>query len=185
MLARRFKNRELLALFERILAGSPCGPGAGLPIGALTSQHFANAYLDAVDRFLLERLRVAAHVRYMDDIVWWCGSRAEARAGLAALRAFSWEARRIEVKAQAHVGRSAAGLRFLGFRVRPGKLALGARRRRRFQAACRGLRRALQSSACCERALQRRAEAAVAITLHARAAPWRRACLARQLPVEW
>lgn len=39
----------------------------GLPIGNLTSQLFANIYLDQLDHFIKDRLRVRWYGRYMDD----------------------------------------------------------------------------------------------------------------------
>jgi retron-type reverse transcriptase len=41
-LERRFKDRRLLDLFRQIVGGYHTRAGCGLPIGALTSQHFAN-----------------------------------------------------------------------------------------------------------------------------------------------
>ena len=43
--------------------------GIGIPIGNLTSQLFANVYLDQLDHFVKERLRVKWYLRYMDDWV--------------------------------------------------------------------------------------------------------------------
>ena len=39
----------------------------GLPIGNLTSQFFANVYLDGMDHFCKEVLRAKGYVRYVDD----------------------------------------------------------------------------------------------------------------------
>ena len=39
----------------------------GLPIGNLTSQFFANVYLDGLDHFCKEVLRAKGYVRYVDD----------------------------------------------------------------------------------------------------------------------
>ncbi len=39
----------------------------GLPIGNLTSQFFANVYLDGLDHFCKEVLRAPGYVRYVDD----------------------------------------------------------------------------------------------------------------------
>lgn len=41
----------------------------GLPIGNLTSQFFANLYLDGLDHFCKEVLRVGGYLRYVDDFV--------------------------------------------------------------------------------------------------------------------
>lgn len=51
-----------LALIARLIASYHTHPGQGLP-STLTSQHFANFYLDALDQFLLETLRGQAQVR--------------------------------------------------------------------------------------------------------------------------
>jgi len=128
VLARRFKHPELLGLCARALARTPDGPGRGLPIGALTSQHFANSYLDALDRHLLQELRVGGTVRYMDDVVWWCPTRERARETLAAARAFLLRERALVLKPDARVGRSEDGLSSLGFRVGQGRLGLSLRR---------------------------------------------------------
>lgn len=41
----------------------------GIPIGNLTSQLFANVYLDAFDHFIKERPRARFYIRYTDDAV--------------------------------------------------------------------------------------------------------------------
>ena len=69
-LCRLFKDSALLELFRQIL-DSHSSSQRGLPIGSLTSQHFANFYLGHLDRFVKEHLRVRGYVRYMDDFVIW------------------------------------------------------------------------------------------------------------------
>lgn len=135
LLACRFKGAGFLALLGRIIdSGATDTPGRGLPIGALTSQHFANAYLDSADRFLLAHGAVRSHVRYMDDIVWWSPSRHAAMAACEDLRAFLWDERRLRLKAGVHVGPSARGLAFCGFRIRPGVVLASARKLARYRA---------------------------------------------------
>jgi RNA-directed DNA polymerase len=65
-LDRLIKDPRLLCLLHRIIGSFSTTPGRGLPIGSLTSQHFANAYLGALDRFVKERLRVTGYVRNQD-----------------------------------------------------------------------------------------------------------------------
>jgi len=43
--------------------------GSGLPIGNLSSQFFANVYLDPLDQFAKHQLKARQFVRYVDDIV--------------------------------------------------------------------------------------------------------------------
>ena len=62
LLRRKFKDDQLLAWFERIIDTYETEPGHGLPIGNLTSQYFANCYLDPLDRFVKERLQLKGYV---------------------------------------------------------------------------------------------------------------------------
>jgi retron-type reverse transcriptase len=66
-LERRFKDHRLLELLNRIIAAYRGELGIGLPIGSLTSQHFANFYLGWLDRFVKESLRVRGYVRYTNE----------------------------------------------------------------------------------------------------------------------
>lgn len=184
VLRRRFKDRGLLSLFDRILDRTPDPPDRGLPIGALTSQYLANSYLDAIDRFLLERLRVRAIVRYMDDIVWWCDTREAAKESLDAARSFLWEERRLELKSDARIGRSAGGLPFLGFRILAGTRRLSLRRRRRYSAARARWEAAYARGDVDGSGLQAGYSAALAITAHADAVGFRGAELARRPPLD-
>lgn len=45
------------------------GKSAGIPIGNLTSQLFANVYLNELDQFCKRILKVRYYIRYMDDII--------------------------------------------------------------------------------------------------------------------
>lgn len=49
------------------LVNSPAD--TGLPIGNLSSQFFANVYLDALDQFCKHQLKARHYVRYVDDFV--------------------------------------------------------------------------------------------------------------------
>ncbi len=75
LLAKRFKEKQLLALFYKIIDGF--GEEKGLPIGNLTSQYFANFYLSYLDRYAKEQLKIKHYIRYMDDIVVWGKTKKE------------------------------------------------------------------------------------------------------------
>ncbi len=51
----------------------------GLPIGNLTSQFFANVYLNPLDHFVKHDLRVKGYVRYLDDFLLFGHDRATLR----------------------------------------------------------------------------------------------------------
>ncbi|WP_212795524.1 RNA-directed DNA polymerase [Pseudomonas sp. St386] len=60
----------------------------GLPIGNLSSQFFANVYLDALDQFAKHQLRAKHYVRYVDDFVFLHESPQQLNAWLAEVEAF-------------------------------------------------------------------------------------------------
>ncbi len=183
-LRRRFKHPGVLRLCERILDQHHTSAGRGLPIGALTSQHFANLYLGPLDRFLLEHLRVGAMVRYMDDTLWWGRERAELRPQLDEVVAFLAETRGLTVKANWQINRSMHGIPFCGFRVYPYGLRLSQRRQRRYRRARRMWESAYRAGSIDARGLQRGYSSALAITAQADAELWRQRDLERRPPPE-
>jgi hypothetical protein len=58
----------------------------GLPIGNLTSQFFANVYLNELDQFVKHTLRVRGYVRYVDDFILFDDDRVRLRECGSAVR---------------------------------------------------------------------------------------------------
>lgn len=76
LLAKRIKDPALLDLCMAFAEHEP-GPdsyepyasGVGLNVGAMISQLFGLIYLDYIDHFIKDELRVKRYVRYVDDMV--------------------------------------------------------------------------------------------------------------------
>ena len=179
LLGRRFKNRGLQRLFRQLIVGFEVSPGRGLPIGSLPSQHFANYYLDGLDRLLLEELGVRGHVRYMDDIVFWVESRKQAGTNLGVVECWLESERRLQVRDNPQINRSSCGVTYCGFRVLKGALRLTARRRGRYISRRRAWERAFADGLISEHELQAGFAAVLSGTAHADATAWRRAQLRR------
>jgi len=96
-LERRVGDGRLLNLLGTLVTHGAERPGCGIPIGSLTSQLFANVYLDALDHFVKERLRVRHYLRYMDDFLLLASDRREARDRLGQVREFLTEQLRLEL----------------------------------------------------------------------------------------
>ena len=123
-------RRLLETLVRQPLAG--CPPGVGLPIGSLTSQWFANLYLDEIDHWLKDALRMGGYIRYMDDLALWDDSKERLWALAGDLTERLRETRRVETKREAtQVGPVAEGMPFLGYRVFPSMVRERATRVRR------------------------------------------------------
>lgn len=83
LLARAIKCPEMLRLLGMFAhRNSP----AGVPIGNLMSQTFANIYLNSLDHFCKRELKVPDYGRYMDDSIMLAPSRATGAAWLLAIR---------------------------------------------------------------------------------------------------
>ncbi len=165
-LTRKIPDAPVLELMRRILAGGAgvlAGehdmawfPGddlfavlrpRGLPIGNLTSQLWANCYLDGFDHFVKRELRCPGYVRYVDDFrlfaedkrtLW--GWRAAIVARLAGLRL------------TAHPGAQPRaveeGVSFLGFRQWPDRRRLKRRKGIHAGRKLRRLARDIGAGAC-------------------------------------
>jgi len=180
LLGRRFKGAEFMELLRRIVAGYQSAPGKGLPIGSLTSQYFANACLDGLDRLLLERLGARGEVRYMDDVLWWCDSREQARATLAEVRDWLARERVLQIKEPCQINRSRHGVGFCGYRAQAGALRLSRRRQRRYRERRGCWEAAWRAGRIDGLQLQRGYDAVRALVIHADSLGWRRLDLARR-----
>ena len=122
LLARRFKDRRLLALLETIVRHPVpnCADGRGLPIGNLTSQHLANYYLNALDQFVVNEVQPGGYLRYMDDMVLFADDKAELWGWHHLVGAFLGDQLRLELKNTATLlAPVLQGLPFLGRRIFP------------------------------------------------------------------
>ncbi|MCB1949535.1 reverse transcriptase domain-containing protein [Nitrosomonas sp.] len=133
ILMRRFKGDAFEAQLQRILACYNTIPGKGLPIGSLTSQYFANYYLDGLDRLLDAMPQVRAHVRYMDDVVWWCDGGQQVKIVLQRVQEWLTEQRQLAIKPAWQIQKSKHGILFCGYRILPGVMGMSLRRKRRYQ----------------------------------------------------
>ncbi|MCI5210481.1 MAG: RNA-directed DNA polymerase, partial [Candidatus Electrothrix sp. ATG2] len=136
LLRRIIKDKRLLALLDRIINHAPPGlpPGKGLPIGNLTSQHFANLYLGELDHFIKEVLHVRGYVRYMDDILLFADNKPTLHNAFAELKQFLAARLQLALKNENVIPTPVSeGIPFLGFRIFPAMIRLDRRTLRRFR----------------------------------------------------
>jgi RNA-directed DNA polymerase len=91
----------------------------GLPIGNLTSQWLANAYLDDLDHFVTSKLGIGAYVRYCDDFVLLHDDPRRLRDAADAVSDFL-ASRRLQLhESKRAVTPTRAGRTFVGYRIWP------------------------------------------------------------------
>ncbi len=104
-----FKNDDLFTPFNR---------KKGIPIGNLTSQFFANIYLDQFDRFMKQTLRLP-YIRYVDDFVTFSNSKEQLNDVKLQMESFLDDLRLQLHETKSKVYRVRDGVNFLGYRLYP------------------------------------------------------------------
>lgn len=134
---RRIKDPDVLWLVKRIVDsfssefGTPEEP-KGAPIGNLTSQFFANIYMNEFDQFVKQKLKVKYFVRYTDDFV----IVHQNREYLLALKEQVADFLKAELKLslhpkKIHLRKYRQGIDFLGYVVLPKAQVLRTKTKRR------------------------------------------------------
>ena len=96
------------------------GPDKGLPIGNLTSQFFANVYLNELDQFVKHELRCRFYLRYVDDFILLGERESVLSDWREQISRFLHERLALRLKAGDRVRRVSEGANFLGYITRPG-----------------------------------------------------------------
>ena len=134
----KIRDENALWLLEEIIDSAKALPsdsaGVGLPIGNLTSQFFANLYLNELDYFVKFDLKMRYYLRYMDDFLIFNNDKKEMFGIKKKIRVFLkdiLELRLHEDKSQIYP--VCGGIKFLGFRLFPGYRRLASDNVRRFR----------------------------------------------------
>ena len=124
ILERKLKDTRLLELIARIVWNPP-DEDWGLPIGNMTSQFFANVYMDPFDHFVKETLKQRHYIRYMDDFVVFPDDRESIPGLLAQMKAYLNDELGLKVKENGVVINTPMhGLGFLGVRIFPSTIRI-------------------------------------------------------------
>ncbi len=170
LLRRKVKDPDLLWLLDAFIDHPVpwTEPGKGIPIGNLTSQHFANFYLSGLDHFIKEQLRIEGYVRYMDDFVLFADEKETL-----------WDARKrigdnLDTKLRLHIKTGSVllsptgqGLPFLGLRIFPGVIRLSRPGWRRFRMKMRASKHQMSTGGISEEELTRTTQSLVGHIRHA------------------
>jgi hypothetical protein len=118
----------------------------GLPIGNLTSQFWANVYLNPFDHFVKRELRCRGYVRYVDDFLLFSESKSTAWEWKAAITE-RLARYRLSLHAGIHPRPVTEGIGFLGFTIFPKRRRLKQRKGIHFRRRLKGLVAACEAGA--------------------------------------
>lgn len=154
ILHSKIKDRDLLWLLETIIRceHTEFGLGVddtgftgakvssvGMPIGNLTSQMFANLYLNELDQYCKQDLGLKWYARYMDDVLVLSGSKAELRRAWSEIDAYLQCALRLRLNGKTCIRTITQGVEFCGFRIWPEKMRFKKKTALKMRRAVKGI----------------------------------------------
>jgi hypothetical protein len=131
---RRFRhssNEQLHRLLEKLICSDRTSFGLerfgdveaervadkGMPIGNLSSQLFANCYLDLLDQHCKRVLRIKHYIRYMDDVIVLTENKEAAQTYLQQITAFLNETLLLDLNKKTAIRPVSGGIEFVGYKV--------------------------------------------------------------------
>lgn len=136
ILRRKIKDPKTVHLLEGVIHSFSKreGESVGMPIGNLTSQIFANIYLNELDRFVKHTLKPCAYLRYGDDFLLFNLNKQELMQFRARVIHFLAESLKLKLQPKNDIiVKAQSGLKFLGVILYPNSRKLNARNQNRIQ----------------------------------------------------
>jgi len=122
LLRKRIKDEDIIQLLENVIASyaSEEGNVKGIPLGNLTSQIFANIYMNELDQFVKHKLKIKHYLRYADDFIILDSNKENLLPCLDTSQQFLRQKLKLELHPQKILLRDLRwGIDFLGYIVLP------------------------------------------------------------------
>ena len=88
----------------------------GIPIGTLTSQLYANIYLNKLDHYIKDNLKVHSYVRYMDDFVILSESKDYLKELFLKIKLYVENNLKLQLNHRTQINHIKNGIDFVGYR---------------------------------------------------------------------
>ncbi len=113
---QKYITDKKLLEFTKVLIFDGTGD-IGIPIGNYTSQFFANIYLNELDHYIKDQLRIKYYVRYMDDFILLASNKEEAKYLKQCVNDFVTSHLHLELNEKSRYYPNAMGVNFCGYRI--------------------------------------------------------------------
>lgn len=137
IIRKRIKDADAMCLLEEIIESfisqySTIFERKGLPIGNLTSQLFANIYLNEFDQFVKHNLKIKHYIRYTDDFVIVAKDKLYLKNLIKSIHSFLSDKLALELHPKkVTIRKSHQGIDFLGYIILPHHRLLRTKTRQR------------------------------------------------------
>ena len=114
----KIKDEKVILLIKKILDNFDTKiKNKGMPLGNLTSQFFANIYLNELDYFVKHKLKAKYYIRYVDDFVLLHSSKSQLQKWKYEIENFLKKELELELhKEKSRIISLSKGVDFVGFR---------------------------------------------------------------------
>lgn len=120
VIQEKIKDQSALWLIKKIIESFESESSRGLPLGNVTSQLFANIYLDKLDQFIKHDLRENYYLRYCDDLIILSSDRNHCFKIIQLIRKFLLDKLKLEIhQDKLLIRKLSQGIDFLGYVVLP------------------------------------------------------------------
>ncbi|MBH8564089.1 RNA-directed DNA polymerase [Nostoc sp. CENA67] len=103
---------------------TPLQRRCGLPIGNLTSQFFANVYLNNFDHFIKEQIKASRYIRYVDDFALFSNDQVFLEAAKNKIEEYLSSLRLKIHPIKSQLFETKHGANFVGFRILPNQIRI-------------------------------------------------------------
>lgn len=132
LIQKRVKSNGALWLIGEIIRSFQKERNKGLPLGNVTSQLFANIYLNEFDQFVKHKLKIKHYFRYTDDFIILSQSENYLKHILPAVKLFLKDKLKLELHPnKVFIRKLRQGIDFLGYVVLPYHRVLRIKTKRR------------------------------------------------------
>ncbi len=117
LIEKTIRDKDILSLIRKILNIEK--DIVGIPIGSLTSQLFANVYLDKLDHYVKEVLNIKYYTRYMDDFIILHPDKKFLKSILNNIEIFLEDELHLTLNNKTQIFPYNRGIDFCGYRIWP------------------------------------------------------------------
>ena len=132
LIKKKISDVNTLWLIDIILKSFEKCPGVGLPLGNVTSQLFANIYLNELDQFIKHKLKIKHYFRYADDFVILQNNETKLKNILKQVKEFLKTNLKLELHPnKVFIRKLKQGIDFVGYVILPNTTVLRTKTKKR------------------------------------------------------
>ena len=108
-------SEDEMWMINKLISSESSYQTVGLPLGNQSSQWFALLYLNKVDHFIKEHLRIKYYIRYMDDMILIHSDKEYLRYCLKEIENLCSTKLHLSLNSKTQIGKVKNGIDFLGY----------------------------------------------------------------------